>query len=477
MNKEDNENHETRTEMDQKPLGLIRAPLHEKKAGLFSSFIGSFEVYSFPTVRSDWGEVQSHFATEWSDLFLDLVYVGAAYKLGTVLAYADTPSEHDPTDKHAFVMFAALFFIFYHSWQSLNDFKSRFMNDDVIHHLLEVVQTGNLAFGVSHIQSTFQLRNMQNYHMFWISSVIVMDKIIALSRFIETYCVAFRMASEKYTEDSWENPTSMNVAPNGRKNSVGISRCISFFTSIFTGNRIVKPNWNTTVNNKVRDLTLRIKSTSMRAMLGLSLQLFFAILATVVSVVSARQQNSNTNGGDDDDDEATTSYYYSFRRRIAASSYAYSSSYSYGANDGDDHVTFTVSAPNLVVSLWICAAFVNIVNNLVIFLGKLTRSRQSVPIHLMYMLHRHGEYVMLLIGESIFSMLMSPTIYASNTKDQLKTYFTCAMPLIFRQCLYRKMKLKLLSCLLKQMPVPLLWRCYLNFLLSHMTRGILHRVR
>ena len=168
--------------------------------------------------------------------------------------------------------------------------------------------------------------------------------------------------------------------------------------------------------------------------------------------------------------------YYSFRRRIAASSCTYNSSYSYSANGCDDRMTLPCQL-RFSCSLWICAAFVNIVNNLVIFLGKLTRSRQSVPIHLMYMLHRHGEYVMLLIGESIFSMLMSPTIYASNTKDQLKTYFTCTMPLIFRQCLHRKMKLKLLSCLLKQMPVPLLWRCYLNFLLSHMTRGILHRVR
>ena len=44
--------------------------------------------YSRPTVRHGWGEVQHAAHAGAKDLFLDLVYVGAAYQLGTVVKYA-----------------------------------------------------------------------------------------------------------------------------------------------------------------------------------------------------------------------------------------------------------------------------------------------------------------------------------------------------------------------------------------------------
>ena len=56
---------------------------------------------------------------------------------------------------------------------------------------------------------------------------------------------------------------------------------------------------------------------------------------------------------------------------------------------------------------------------------------KNTPYHVLTdLLHRHGEWLMLLIGESIFSMLLSTGgIKTSNAQDQWKVYGTyfCAL--------------------------------------------------
>jgi hypothetical protein len=400
------------------------------------------EWYTPPGIRSDWGEVQPEIDTEWADLFLDLVYVGAAYKLGTVMAYGNTPGGHDPTDSDSIVMFVALFLAFYHSWQALNDFKSRFLTDDAVHHLLEIVQTVNLAFGVSHLRSTVEMRNAQNGHLFWISVAFAVDKAIALGRYLESYLMAHEIAEQHLIdtgilEGEAERETSASAGSLQlvRLNSGGIfekMKSINFIQrSSTTGRRrasTIKKNssvytmLNIHLNPKHVDLRTRIKNTSSRAMLPLATQMVLPILAAAAAQYADVQQEKHA---DDDDGSSYSSYYYSFRRLAGSSSYYYGA-----GDDGDDNVTFTVAAPTLVVALWLSMSAVNILYYVIVFGGKLTITRNTVPLHLMYVLHRHGEWLMLLIGESLFSMLLSTKgIYADTFLDQCEVYWTyfCAL--------------------------------------------------
>ena len=341
--------------------------------------------YKPPLVRSDWNESNAHFETEWADLFLDLVYVGAAYKLGTVLAYGNTPGGHGPTDGDAIMMFVTLFLSFYHSWQALNEFKSRFMTEDYVHQLLELIQTLNLAFGVSHLRSTVEMRDAQNGHLFWISVVFAVDKGIAVLRYVETYVMTESIASATYrTEGAGVEQSSLaNVLKRARTLMAHLTDCLGMTKpvvevrsrgrAVSVQRQILDPQ----LLQKRASLRTRIQNTATRAIWNLAAQFALPVIAAVIAQISEAQQDKNSL--DDDTSSSSSSYYYSFRRLAGSSSY-----YSYGAgDDGDDKVTFAVSAPDFVVGLWLTMSLMDIVYYLHIFLDKLSVSKGSVPLHLM----------------------------------------------------------------------------------------------
>jgi len=110
---------------------------------------GGISFYARPAQRQRWGEDQVLPHVNWGDIFFDLFYVAAAYNLGSMLISSLSQDQ----SFRGVVYFIGIFGPLYFMWESKLVYESRYTVVDLAHRLLEVVRVFFISFAVLHIKT------------------------------------------------------------------------------------------------------------------------------------------------------------------------------------------------------------------------------------------------------------------------------------------------------------------------------------
>ena len=335
--------------------------------------------YSAPIQRQRWADAQVLPHINWGDLFFDLFYVAAAYNMGSVLIDSMNPNNW----LRGVVYFIGIFGPLYNTWENDLLYSSRYTLVDYSHRLFEVVRFFFVSFAVLHIKPL---------------------KFLSDNKSIETFalCLAFSCESVMHI---FLNLEALWYAEGDRKAIVNMTKASLLHQHI--------------------PMTLAyITATTIAAVH------FFP------SVGNKDDGYDDPSGGYGDDSYGDSAY--------GNSSYGedsgYETNYTYGYNgtgtgtgtgtstgyeDGytrflaadADGMNWTIA--DLPLALCCMAYILNIIYGSIrqiIMANDSTKNLQDyfVPNNIDYMIHRYGEWVMLMIGESILSLLIVDTTESSE---------------------------------------------------------------
>ena len=104
-----------------------------------------FSLFNPPRQMQHWGQPQVHPHTNWFDLFFDLVFVGAAFQLGTLLK-ATVSAE-------GALYFASIFLSLHMAWSNKLHYDACIDADDLAHKTLDMVEALLVCAAALHIGS------------------------------------------------------------------------------------------------------------------------------------------------------------------------------------------------------------------------------------------------------------------------------------------------------------------------------------
>ena len=104
--------------------------------------------YSYPRQRQRWGEPTQLPHINWGDLFFDLFYVAAAYNLGNVLISVLTPDQW----QRGIIYFLGIFGALYGAWERKMNYDARYLVVDYAHRIFEVIRVFLVGLAVLHIK-------------------------------------------------------------------------------------------------------------------------------------------------------------------------------------------------------------------------------------------------------------------------------------------------------------------------------------
>lgn len=142
-----------------------------------------FTLFKKPRQMQRWGESQGHPHTNWFDLFFDLVFVGAAFQLGTLLK--------NNVDAMGVLYFVAIFFSLFQAWMNKLQYDSRIVADDVAHKCLDMTEALLVCAAALHIgggKTTTPVEDMQKRetgHAWGFSLCCVMLRVLDAVRWNE----------------------------------------------------------------------------------------------------------------------------------------------------------------------------------------------------------------------------------------------------------------------------------------------------
>jgi hypothetical protein len=104
-----------------------------------------FSLFKPPRQMQHWGQAQAHPHTNWFDLFFDLIFVGAAFQLGTLLK--------GTVSAEGALYFAAIFLSLFMAWSNKLQYDARIDADDLAHKTLDMVEALLVCAAALHIGS------------------------------------------------------------------------------------------------------------------------------------------------------------------------------------------------------------------------------------------------------------------------------------------------------------------------------------
>jgi hypothetical protein len=134
-------------------------------------------LYTVPEQRQRWGDTQVMPHVEWGDLFFDLFYVAAAYNLGGLL-------KEDPSFR-GIVYFCAMFFPLIQTWQMKLQFDARFFVNDHCHRFMTMFRLCILAMLVLHIRPIRLMEDEGNSAMTSFCTALLLDWICCIIQWLE----------------------------------------------------------------------------------------------------------------------------------------------------------------------------------------------------------------------------------------------------------------------------------------------------
>ena len=104
-----------------------------------------FSLFKAPRQMQHWGEPQVHPHTNWFDLFFDLIFVGAAFQLGSLLK--------QNVDAGGCLYFGAIFLSLQGAWSNKLHFDARIDADDIVHKVQDILEAAGVCAAALHIGS------------------------------------------------------------------------------------------------------------------------------------------------------------------------------------------------------------------------------------------------------------------------------------------------------------------------------------
>mmetsp|Transcript_8566 Transcript_8566/g.21436 ORF Transcript_8566/g.21436 Transcript_8566/m.21436 type:complete len:669 (+) Transcript_8566:40-2046(+) len=323
--------------------------------------------YCRPSQRQKWGEPQSLPHTDWNATFMDLFYVAAAYNLGTLIR-SDTSST-------GILYFVGLFYPIMLVWNTKMYYDSRFCirHDDMFHKLYEFAVLIALGTAVLYIRPVPILQNPNNIDLFVYTLCTTICHMLAIGRIIE---VLVNVEGQ---------PSAKSSAKRDLK-YYSLSLVFYLAATIFSG--IATDSVGSNGYQSIIDSGSEYNSTSSSS-----------------SSSSSYGGYQNETKGDDYDGD----------HRELAGSTTYTDS---------DTVSFDPRQQDITVWLLFAGSlsFQVMVGLMVLRLPKDGSHKSiSIPMNIDFCFHRYGAWIMLMLGESVLSLLI---VVAPDTSDYYKTFFS-----------------------------------------------------
>ena len=305
--------------------------------------------YLPPQQRQRWGQQQLPVHTDWGDIYFDLFYVAAAYNLGNLL-------REDPT-RHGLLYYTAAFLPIIYLWVAHMGFFARFFfRDDVLHRLFETLVLLPLATAVLHIRTVGVLSDPHLPDMFVLCLSTLLAHVGVNMRYFEVFVAQVKGVSGLYPEAAWMS---------------AIILITQLPSMIFYVGAVVYSG----------------------------AQYYGYDSAPSLDHSSGYPYESVYSNASDVSDYNSSSVTDNATRHLAA---APSSSYSSGESD-DVAAWLLLVGTAMQTIVWVCLLF--------LYLPRVSDPQKiTVPLNIDYSLHRYGEWVMLMIGESVLSLLIVPVV-------------------------------------------------------------------
>jgi len=283
---------------------------------------GGIPFYAVPKQRQHWGDTHFLPHVNWGDLFFDLFFVAACYRLGNLLK-SDCVTG---AGFRGFAYYVGLFGPIISVWKAKLMYDCRFELVDHAHRVYEMIRLFFLAFAILHIKSIAKLSDESSPVSLCFSIGIFGESCMVMLKYVEVY---FKGKGSKGKESDAIKPTAVFI--------VIYSEGVRFISSL---------------------------------------------TAVIVSAVFYVKENSEGHKKDQD------------HYRVLASNAIDPSVWVRG-----DFpimillVGFIVSLTIMQIRIYCAPPF------------EITK-KTSIPMNLDFVIHRHGEWILLMLGESILSLLI-----------------------------------------------------------------------
>ncbi|KAL7539976.1 hypothetical protein ACHAXR_009774 [Thalassiosira sp. AJA248-18] len=305
-------------------------------------------LYSPPVQRQRWGEDQMLPHVNWGDLFFDLFYVAAAYNLGSMLTTAMN-SEHW---LRGCIYYVGTFGPLWGTWEVSMFHESRYTSVDYAHRLFEVVRYLFVSTAVLHVKTVDLLGDPKSAETLVFTGAIFCEAVMHLALCIELY---YRGEGDR---DAIRNHTAG-----------------------------------------------KIKFQLMPVLLG--------YLAAVIAAAVNYAQDSEEEKKVIYDTEYDDSHYRHLASATAAAAAASEGYETYEESASSEPTLWKTSdlPLTLMAVAYLLGLIVTAARQMRISSGKHGDIRDRyVPNNVDYVIHRYGEWILLMIGEGILSLLIVETV-------------------------------------------------------------------
>lgn len=140
-------------------------------------------LYQTPDSTHEWGQKQKQHHTNWSDLFFDLIVVGAVFQLGNFLSDVLLTAEW-----MGLLYFYSQFAVIHECWSLKLHYASRFNSSDVAHKLFDIVEALLVALMAGHLSTTFaSLGDLGNGELIGFVSFKLAHEVLHMLRWVELW--------------------------------------------------------------------------------------------------------------------------------------------------------------------------------------------------------------------------------------------------------------------------------------------------
>ncbi|CAJ1964795.1 unnamed protein product [Cylindrotheca closterium] len=347
---------------------------------------GKVPHYAPPMQRVFYGKPQVLPHVNWGDLFFDLFFVAAAYNLGSLLI----SSLNDTDWLRGTVYFVGIFGALFQTWYSDLAFSSRYTVLDQVHHLIWGLKFFSVAGAMVFITPISLMADAHSFETIGFIAAILFEALISMGLTIEVYfkAVGDRTPIENH---SWRTIQNYHLPT------------VVMYTTALVLAILAYPKdedestYDTTADyyGNSENSTAATYGTRRELAAASDFSCSSGSRLLVVRMLGAAEVECPDDG----------------RRFLAAAA----------ATDDDCscHTGALLEMRDLPLGIICFTYFFNISFSLMksMFLasGDQTNIRDRfVPNNLDYVIHRYGEWIMLMIGESVLSLLIVETIESSD---------------------------------------------------------------
>jgi low temperature requirement protein LtrA len=320
--------------------------------------------------RQRWGDDQLPAHTDWGNIFFDLFYVAAAYNLGSLL-------REDPS-RRGLLYLTGCFLPILNLWNYKMGFLARFrIPHDVYHRVFEVMYLIPLATAVTHIHHVPILSDPERHlDMFVFCCSITLAGAMYLIVLVEVM-ISQRMGAKELYPESWYMAQKLIWIS-------AVPTLLALCATVYTGK-------------------MYFDSSKKQAV-----------------------YNASSGTGDFNGTSNVTGDVPHLRDLASSESHEYNG----GAED------------DVAIWLLIGSSFANIATMGFIFLGNrwwkpsvptTDSQKYTVPMNIEFSIHRYGEWTMLLLGESILSLLI---VDLSEGVQYYEIFFCGVITVVFLEYLH-----------------------------------------